>query len=233
VNRPASCAPGRAGRCAGIARALAGAGLLGLLAPAAAAAQGIGGSGKVFNVQRRVSYQSAVYEQTGVMTGAAGEVRLGRLSLSVGGSMGTLAGDGSATNQDVKVRTTAVALRVALAPALSLGGQVEARRFDAGAGVVSWRLIGVTARAEPGLGLPGLRGFAEATFLPASSVANGPKIKTALQAAVGTSLTLGGVARIALAYRFERYDVEGTTSSAERYEQFRGVVAEVGIRLGR
>jgi hypothetical protein len=36
-----------------------------------------------------------------------------------------------------------------------------------------------------------------------------------------------------IAYRFERFDIAATGASPERYEQFRGVVAEVGIRLGR
>jgi hypothetical protein len=134
----------------------------------------------------------------------------------------------------VKVRTTAVTAHVAVAPGVLLGVQVEARRFEADAGVTVWRLIGVNARLEPGLGLAGLRALADVSVLPASSVVNGPKLKMALQATVGASFApRGGPLVLRIGYRFERFDVEATGASPERYEQFRGLIAEAGLSLGR
>jgi hypothetical protein len=132
------------------------------------------------------------------------------------------------------VRTTAVRVLLAVAPGIAVGVQAEARRFEADAGVTVWRLIGVNARLEPGLGLAGLRALADVSVLPASSVVNGPKLKLALQATIGASFApRGGPLVLRIGYRFERFDVEATAQSPERYEQFRGLVAEAGIRLGR
>ena len=204
------------------------------LAPLPVAAQGISGDAGAFNIQRRLYYQSAVYEQTGVAFGGAGTARLGPVLLRVSGLFGTLKGDGSALNPDVKLRTTALALEVAVQPWLTLGGVAEARRFDADAGTTTWKLFGASGRLEPSLGLPGLRGLAEGTFLPSGSVSGGPKTKTAFQFLVGVSYQAPrGPFQLRVGYRFERYDFEASGLSPERYEQFRGVVAEAGLRLGR
>lgn len=216
--------------CAALGLALA---LLALV-PGRTAAQGIAGAGGAFNVQRRVSYQNHVYEQTGVLTGGSGELRLGFLRLGVRGLMGTLSGDGSALNPAVKLRTTAVTMEVALQPWMAIGATAEARRLESDAGIATWRLMGGLARIEPGLGVPGLRGVAEGVLLPSGTVSNGPKTKTAFQLTLGVSYqTPRGPFRARIGYRFERYDFEATSNSPERYEQFRGVVAEAGIRLGR
>jgi hypothetical protein len=175
-----------------------------------------------------------VHEQTGLFFGGAGAVRLGPLRVGVSGLMGTLSGDGGATNPDVKVRTTAVTAHIAVAPGVLLGAQAEARRFEADAGVTAWRLIGANVRLEPGLGLAGLRALADVAVLPASSVSNGPKLKVAIQATVGASFApRGGPLVMRIGYRFERYDIDATGASPERYEQFRGLVAEAGLSLGR
>jgi hypothetical protein len=204
------------------------------LVPARAAAQGIAGGAGAFNIQRRLSYQGAVYEQTGVAIGVSGAARLGPVILRVSGLFGTLKGDGSTLNPDVKVRTTAVRLEVAVQPWLALGAVAEARRFEANTGVTTWKLFGAAARLEPGLGLPGLRGLADVAVLPASSVAGGAKAKTALQATVGVSYQpAGGPFEVRLGYRFERYDFDASGSGPARNEQFRGVVAEAGLRFGR
>lgn len=205
-----------------------------VLAPVQAAAQGIAGDVGAFNIQRRLFYQSAVYEQTGVAIGAAGAVRLGPVSLRLRGLFGTLKGDGSALNPEVKMRTTAAALEVTVQPWLALGAIAEARRFEADAGVSTWRLLGATVRAEPALGLPGLRGLAEGVFLPAGSSSNGPKTKVAFQFLVGVSYQLPrSPFRARVGYRFERYDFAASGLAPERYEQFRGIIAEAGVRLGR
>ena len=204
------------------------------LAPVPAMAQGIAGEAGAFNIQRRLSYEHTWYEQTGVAVGAAGAVRVGPVLVRLRGLFGTLKGDGSAPNPDVKLRTTAVTLEVAVRPWLALGALAEARRFEADAGVTTWRLLGVAARVEPALGLPGLRGLAEAALLPAGSVSNGPKTTVAFQFLVGIAYQAPrGPFQARLGYRFERYDFAASSDSPERYEQFRGVVAEAGLRLGR
>lgn len=208
--------------------------LAAVLLPAAAQAQRLTLTAGGFNVQRRVYLQGSVLEQTGVWMGASGMARLGKLRVGLSGLMGTFKGDGSAANTDVKARSTAVTVQFAFVPALMAGIQVEARRFDADAGATSWRLIGGRARFEPGLGVPGLRGLADVAVLPASSVSGGPSLKTAMEVTVGLTLAPPRSALLArLAYRFERFDVAAQGLAAERYEQFRGLVAEVGVRLGR
>jgi hypothetical protein len=207
---------------------------LALALPVAARAQSLQGVGGGFTVQRRIFYQDAVHEQTGILVGGSGSVGLGPLRLGVSGVMGTLKAAEGSTDADVKVRSSAVRVQFAPAPGILLGVQAEARRFEADAGVTVWRLIGVNARLEPGLGLAGLRALADVAVLPASSVSNGPKLTLAIQATVGATFAPRGSPLIfRIGYRFERFDIAATEQSPERYEQFRGLVAEAGIRLGR
>jgi hypothetical protein len=208
--------------------------VLGLCAcPIGAAAQPVSGFGQAFNVERRIYYRGAVYQQTGLWYGAIGAVRLGRMQLGVSALMGTASGGGAAS-PDIQIRTTAVTLHYMAAPWIALGVQAEARRFESDAGVTMWRLIGGNVRLEPGLGVAGLRGIAEISVLPASSVSGGPSLQTAMQAAIGAGFAPArSPLDFRVVYRFERYDVAASGTSPERYEQFRGVVAQVGIRLGR
>lgn len=209
--------------------------LAAVLLPEAAHAQRLTLTAGGFNVQRRVYLQGSVLEQTGVWIGAGGIARLGRIRVGLTGLMGTFKGKGNdPANADVKARTTALTVGIAFNPAVTAGVQVEGRRFEADAGTTSWRLIGVRARLEPGLGIPGLRGLADIAVLPASSVNGGPSLKTALEATIGATFAPPQSALLLrLAYRFERFDVGAQGLAAERYEQFRGLVAEVGVRLGR
>jgi len=203
------------------------------VAPVAVRAQSLTGTAEGFNLQRRVYYQGAVYQQAGVWYGAAGAVRLGPVRVALSGMMGTLSG-GGATNPDAQMRTTAASVHIVLAPWFAVGVQAEARRFATDAGITTWRLVGGNVRLEPGLGLAGLTGVAEASVLPASSVSGGPSIGSALQATVGASYTPpGSLLVFRLGYRFERYDIGASGASPERYEQFRGIIAEAGIHLGR
>ena len=201
--------------------------------PLPAAAQALSGGAAGFNVQRRVFYQGAVYQQTGVWYGAAAAARLGPVRLGLSGLFGSLGGGGT-QSPDVTIRATTVTLHLAVAPWMLVGAQAEARRFEADAGVTSWRLIGANVRAEPGLGLPGLTGLADVSVLPASSVSGGPSLKMAVQATVGVGFApAGSHLAFRLGYRFERYDISASGASSERYEQFRGIVVEAGVRLGR
>jgi len=205
-----------------------------LLVPGAASAQRLSLTGGGFNVQRRVFLQNSLVQQTGMWIGGSGTVRLGKLRIGLSGLMGTLKGDGSSSNPDVKVRATALTVGIAFAPAVTVGAQVEARRFDADAGITAWRLIGGCLRFEPGLGIPGLRGLADLAVLPASSVSGGPSLKMALETTVGLTFSPPrSVLQARLAYRFERFDIGAQGLAGERYEQFRGLMVEVGVRLGR
>ncbi len=201
--------------------------------PLPATAQSLAGGAAGFNVQRRIYYQGAVYEQTGLWYGASGAARLGPLRLGLSGLFGSLTG-GGVLNPDVTIRSTTVTLHAVAAPWLMIGAHAEARRFESDAGVVSWTMLGGNVRVEPGLGLAGLRGFADVSVLPASSVSGGPSLKMAVEATVGVGITpaRSGLT-FRLGYRFERYDIAASGASPERYEQFRGIVAEAGVRLGR
>ena len=201
--------------------------------PAAALAQQVGGFGQAFNVERRIFYRGAVYQQTGLWYGAAGSAALGPLRVGVSAFRGTATG-GGASSPDIQIRTTAVTLHYLAGPWIALGLQAEARRFDSDAGATVWRMIGGSVRLEPGLGLLGLRGIADVSVLPASSVSGGPSLDMAVQATVGVAWAPGqGPVDLRLGYRFERYDIAGAGAMPARYEQYRGISAGVGIRLGR
>lgn len=207
---------------------------LAVLLPAPAGAQALDATLGPFAVQRRFEYHGDVYDQSGTAFGAAGSVRWRRLSLAAAGWSGTLTADGGLPNGDVRVRTTAAALHLALTSAILVGVRVETRRFASAAGVSEWQLRGWDVLFHPELGLPGLQGVAEVAVLPNSAVRDGPKMEAAFQTTMGVSYA----ARFApllfrLAYRFERYDLSVAGASAQRLEQFRGVVAEAGLRLGR
>lgn len=205
-----------------------------LLVPGAASAQWLSLTGGGFNVQRRVFLQAAVIQQTGMWISGSGAVRLGKLRIGLSGLMGTLKGDGSPSNPAIKARATALTLGIAFTPAVTVSAQVQARRFDADAGITSWRLIGGGVRFEPGLGIPGMRGLADLAVLPASSVSGGPSLKMAVETTVGLTYNPARSALQArLAYRFERFDIGAQGLAGERYEQFRGLMVEVGVRLGR
>ncbi len=204
-----------------------------VLLPAAGFAQTLRGFGAGFNVQRRVFYQGSVYEQTGLWYGASGSAQLGKVRLGLSGLFGTLTGGGT-NSPDVTARVTTATLHYVAAPWLALGVQIEARRFETNAGVTAWSLIGGNARLEPNLGVAGLRGLANVSVLPASSVSGGPSLKMAVQATFGAAWApRDGAVELRVGYRFERYDVAATAPNPERYEQFRGIIAEAGLRLGR
>lgn len=217
------------------ARAVAMVLVLGLAATAPAAAQlRLSADGGLFNAQRRVLFPSGFREQTGMLLSGGAAANLGRLRLGLGGVMGTLKGDGTDANRDVAMRSSALTLHVQALPGVLVGGRFEVRRFDADGDVTMWKLMGASVRLEPGLGIEGLRAGAEVAILPSSSVSLGPKLSVARQATIGASYAPAGRPFVfRLAYRFERYDIAASGQTSERYEQFRGVVVEAGLRLGR
>jgi len=198
-------------------------------------AQNVTGSGGVFTVVRRTGYQGATYEQTGVMYGAAGEAGLGPVSVAVSSLLGKLTGDDGDLHPPVDVRSTSAALRVRVVPWLALGVQVEARRLASNIGGTSvWRLIGPQVLVTPPLGVIGLHAIGELSYFPSATVTNGPKMTTALRTMIGAGFaSRGGGLTARVGYRFERYDVSDNSISMARLEQFGGIVAEVGFRVGR
>ena len=188
------------------------------------AAQTIAGSATAYPVTRRVSYQGTVREQTGTWIGAEASVSLGKVALGVGGFMGKVAGDPDpSTNPDLDVRVSDLWVQVHTAPWLDLGATLEVRRQESSVGVNSWRLIGPTARASPGLGISGLTGLAEVTyFASASDVGSGTSISPALRATFGAAYAPApGRFELRVAYRFERFDFAAVGTNPARLEQFR------------
>jgi hypothetical protein len=205
-----------------------------LLSPTLVLAQGVTVAAGAFNARRGIYYQGAVHEQTGLVVGGSGTLRLGRFRIGAGGWMGTLKGDGNPTNPDVKARTTSATVQVLVAPGVLVGARYEVRRFEADVAVTVWTLMGANVRMEPGLGFPGLSGLIDASVLPSSSVSGGPKLTMALQATVGVVYAPPRSPFVLrLGYRVERFDIKAAGISSARFEQFQGLVVEAGLSLGR
>lgn len=205
---------------------------LGALVPLPARAQAFDATLGPYALRRRFEYHGEVYDQTGTALGAAASVRWGRLSVGAAGWSGTLSAHGGLPNGDVRVRTTAASLHLSVTSAIFVGVRMETRRFAAAAGVTVWQLKGWDVLFHPELGLPGLQGVAEVAVLSSSTVREGPKMDAALQTTMGIAYAAGfAPLLLRLAYRFERYDLSVSGASAQRLEQFGGVVAEVGLRL--
>ena len=222
-----SAAKRLAERCAAVA--------LGLMLAAARSshAQAVSGSLGGADLSRLVSYHGYVLEQECICGAASGALRAGPLRLAVDGTIGTLAaGAGGLPNADVGYRATAATLQLAVNRELFVGLRREGRRFRADAGDTYWLLRGWDVRFEPDFGLPGLRGVADVAFLTSSAVRGGARFSKALQTAMGVSYRPGGgPIEVRVAYRFERYDMaRAPTDASPRYEEFRGMVVEVGVR---
>lgn len=194
----------------------------------------LSGSAGVFNVQHRVLFSDTILQQTGLLLGAEGAVRVGRARLGVAGWFGSLSGDADSANPDRTLRVTAVTLHAVPSALVALGLEVEAKVFGADAGETAWRLIGANVRLTPAFGAAGLQGLLDVSFYPSASIVDGTKIKTALRGTFGVSWeSPRGPLSLRLAYRFERYDFEAAGGTPPRLEQFRGAVAGVGLRFGR
>jgi hypothetical protein len=202
--------------------------------PSPVAGQVFRGSAGGFAVQRRFSYRGEVSEQAAVLVGGEGSVQVGRVRLGVSGFAGTFGADSQAPVSAVQVQTTAVTLHVAVSHDLQLGVRAEGRRFAADVGVTLWTLVGPDVRFEPEFGLTGLRGLVDVGLLASSSVRDGARMSAAVQTMLGATYSPPGTPlRVVLAYRFERYDIKATPVNAERLEQFRGLVLEAGVQVGR
>ena len=205
-----------------------------LLMPARAAAQSLSAAATVFNAQHRISFAGTVSERTGVFIGAGGAARLGPVQIGLTSLMGSLADSEDPANSATSVRSTSLTVMVRAAPWVALGAEAEARVFDADGGVTSWLLLGATARLTPPMGGSGLAGLIEVTMFPAAtSRPLGASISPALRGTAGVSFAFNGPFEARLGYRFERFDFAADAGGDARLEQFRGIVAGVGLRLGR
>ncbi len=199
-----------------------------------AAAQTLAGGGVAYNVEHRILYQGAVREQTGLWTGGEGSLRLGPVRVGLGGVMGTLSGGTDPANPERKVRSSVVTLLIRPARWVELGAEAEARRFESDIATTVWRLAGPSLRISAPLGPAGLAGTAHVSYFPLATVTGDQKIALAFRGSVGVSLSPPRVPITAqVAYRFERFDFAASAGGSERLEQFRGVTAGLGFRLGR
>jgi hypothetical protein len=198
-------------------------------------AQSLGGGAMGYVVTRRVSYQGAVRQQTGMWVGVEGSVRLGMVTVGASGFFGKMAGDSApATNPDLDMRVSNVWGRFNAAPWVDLGVILEARRQASAVGVTTWRLIGPMVRLTPSLGVSGLEGSAEVAYFASASVVGGEAISPALRATLGARYTPpGGHLEFAVGYRLERFDFAAMAGNPARLEQFSGIVAGASVRLGR
>jgi hypothetical protein len=197
-------------------------------------AQSLSGTGLAYNVQHRVLYQGVVGERTGLWFGGEGAVQAGPIRVGVAGLLGSLGGDTSRANPEATVRATSLTLHFAVAPGVLVGAEVEARRFEADVGTTAWRLIGANARLAAPLGVPGLVATADASYFASASVVGGQEtITPAFRATLGAGYQARGALRFQVGYRFERFDFEPGGTGPARKEQFRGVLAGIGLRLGR
>ena len=223
-------------RRASVTRLVAGALGLAFAATPAARAQVLTVSAGGFDVHRLVYYHGFVLEQGGLCAAATGTVRFGSLRLSADAVTGTLTGESGVPNVDVGYRTTSATLHLAVNSELFIGVRREGRRLRADAGDTYWLLRGWNVRFEPDFGIAGLRGVADVSLLSSSIVRDGPRFSTAVQAAMGVSFRPRTAPYdLRIAYRFERYDLARSSGgiTAQRYEEFRGVVLEVGLRPTR
>lgn len=208
--------------------------LLALASPARAQLRLEGGA--LFSpVTRRVSYQGAVREQSGTWIGAQGAVHLGRIEIGASGLFGTVGGDSDkTTNPDLTMRVSDLWVQMRASPLFGVGLNFEARHQQSTVGATAWRLIGPTVHLTPGLGLAGLSGSAEVTYFVSSSViGSGEKISPAIRATLGAIWSPPpGRVELRVSYRFERFDFAAVGTSPARLEQFAGILAGIGLRLG-
>ena len=209
--------------------------VLSALGAAPLRAQSIEAGALAFNAQHRVLFAGTVSERTGVFVGGQAAASLGPIRLRVAGFMGSLGAGADAATPETKLRSTSAALMLRVGSWAELGAEVEGRRFDADAGATVWKLYGAAVRLTPPMGGAGLRGFADVSFFPLATAAPlGESIAPAFRGTVGVSFAPGGKLEARLGYRFERFDFAAAGSGGTpRLEQFRGIVAGLGLRLGR
>ena len=199
-------------------------------------AQRLSGGTTGLLVQRRVSYEGIVDEQSGTWFGAEGSVQWGRITLGASGLFGSLGGAADAlVTPDLTVRVSGLSLGVSALPWLDLAAVAEARRQESAVGVSVWRLIGPQLRIAPQLGLPGLSASAELTLFSSASIIGGTEtLSPAVRAVVGATWAPARLpVRLRLGYRFERYDFGAVGTSPPRLEQFSGLQAGLDIPLRR
>jgi hypothetical protein len=223
-------------RCAFVPRGCVATALVSTVAllPSPSLAQGLAGRGTVYNVEYHVLYQGTVQRQRGTWVGGSGAVRVGPVSLTISGLTGTLSGGDASVSPSQSVRVSAVHLGLRPASWIELGAEGEARHFETAVATRTWRLVGPTLRLTPAMGAAGLAATAQLSYFPSAAASGDQKIELALRGSVGLSFAPSTFPLLAeVAYRFERFDFSASENVPVRLEEFRGVVASLGIRLGR
>lgn len=188
-----------------------------------------------YQVQYHVRYSGEVEEQTGTLAGGEGSLRLGVIEIGGQGLVGQLVGGSGTTIPDRTVRFSSAWVSLRLWNAASIGGVFEARRYETMMGASVWHLLGGRARLSPTLGPPGLAGVVDVAYFVWVNAPGLAVPTVALRGEVGVAFAPGnGPIVLQVAYRFERFDFrESGFGSAARLEQGRGLVAGLGLRLGR
>ncbi len=209
--------------------------LLAVTARAQIVPRGISGSGLAYPAQLVVRYQGELLRQTGTLFGASGSAELGPTTLVMGTLAGTLRpSTATASDPERSVRTTWVAVYLRPASLVALGGEVEARRYETVAGVAWARLIGASAMVTLPLGVAGLTGGVVLDYLPLSSASGADSVSAAVRGTFGLMYSAAGLpVFIHLAYRIERFDFKGAGTHPQRLEQFDGIIAGAGLRIGK
>jgi hypothetical protein len=191
-----------------------------------------------YQVQYHVRYAGEVEEQTGMLAGGQGWLRLGVIEIGGQGLVGQLVGGSDTTIPDRTVRFSTAWVNLRLGNGASTGMVFEARRYETALGTSVWRLLGGRALFSSSLGPPGFAGVVDVTYFFAVKAPGLAAPAVALRGEVGVVFAPGnGPIVLQLTYRFERFDFResgiGTDATAARLEQGRGLVAGLGLRLGR
>ena len=169
----------------------------------------------------------------GVWAGAALDFRVGRFTLSAGGTRGQLTPSqaGTAPKRDVGE--------------LSLDGHYEfrvwlrfeiaytARAFSSAAGYQRWDMVRVGATASRNLGTPAVRAFASLAYLPVVTVSGQQRPTFALGSDVGMALLPTHLPiALRLDYRIERFKFPAASRRSEQFEVFTFSMGSTLQRVG-
>lgn len=195
----------------------------------------VAGSGLALRAVDRLRYRGEIQEQSGYFAGGEGWIRVGPVSLGGRGLTGSLEGaDSSAAVDRRNVRLSTVWVRVRPLRWLALGPEAEARRYHSDLGAVTWRLIGAGVRFSPEFSSAGFSGILEAAYFPVTRLTGSERLKLATRGEFGVRyVSRRAHIMLQVVYRLERYDFEATSEYPVRLEQTSGVLAGVGVRIGR
>jgi hypothetical protein len=200
-------------------------GALGLLCPAAAAAQQLEATVLAQAATYRLRATGAVEQHSLTYPGAALGIRLGGMRIRLEGLFGSVS-SGSASAFTIRTTTLSAGVR---AGAVELGVEAVARHRTAAGGASNTlvRLGGVYGAVLPDFGA-GLSGLASVSLYPVRSAVNTDPLSMAMRAEIGARFTpSGGPVSFFTAYRLLRIDYRRVGGAAQRLEQDAGMFVGV------